>query len=62
LLLLGLTIALGGCQTTSSTVTNTRSQCAAWRAISYSASKDTGMTVRQIRIHNRVGQRLGCWK
>jgi hypothetical protein len=43
-------------------VTDSEAQCAAWRAITYSAKKDTPMTVQQIRTHNQVGRRLGCWK
>lgn len=60
LLLVGLLIS--GCVTTRTTATDRKSQCAAWRAITYSANGDTKMTVDQIRIHNRVGQLLKCWK
>ena len=35
---------------------------AAWRAITYSAKGDTKLTVDQIRTHNLVGRKLGCWK
>jgi len=47
--------------TTGSTATTLRAQCAAWRAITYSAKRDTAPTVRQVRVHNRTGQRFGCW-
>lgn len=47
---------------TTGTVTDKASRCAAWRAITYSAKGDTKLTVDQIRIHNAVGRRLGCWK
>ena len=55
---------LPACVTTDTTGTTTsrQSRCAAWRAITYSASKDTRMTVDQIRTHNAVGRKLGCWK
>lgn len=52
-------MSIAGCQTTSST--EIKAQCAAWRAITYSAKKDTADTVRQVRVHNRTGQNLGCW-
>jgi hypothetical protein len=51
---------LAGCQTTSTT--ETRAQCSAWRAITYSTKGDTAPTVKQVRVHNRTGQNLGCWK
>lgn len=55
---------LANCATTGTTGTATdkASRCAAWRAITYSAKGDTNLTVDQIRIHNAVGRRLGCWK
>lgn len=53
--------SIAGCQTVTSS-TETRAQCAAWRSISYSAKKDTTDTVRQVRVHNRTGQNLGCWE
>lgn len=52
---------ISGCVTTRTTATDRKSQCAAWRAISYSAKGDTPLTVNQIRVHNRVGQLLKCW-
>lgn len=58
-LLLSATL-LGACQTTSST--EIRAQCSAWRAITYSSKGDTALTIKQVRIHNRTGQNLGCWK
>lgn len=61
-LLLGSLLA--GCQTagTLTTVTRSETQCAAWRAITYSSKKDTPLTVEQVRVHNQVGRKLGCWK
>ena len=53
---------LAGCSTIPTTATTTSAQCAAWRAITYSSGKDTAPTVKQIRTHNKVGQKLGCWK
>lgn len=53
---------LAGCQTTSTTVTTREGRCAAWRAITYSAKGDTKLTVDQIRTHNLVGKKLGCWR
>lgn len=58
--LLSIASLLAACSTTSST--ETKAQCAAWRAITYSSKKDTAVTVKQIRVHNRTGQNLGCWK
>ena len=52
-------LILGGCVTTGST--EIKAQCAAWRAIYYSASKDTQATIRQVLVHNRTGKNLGCW-
>ena len=51
-----------GCATTGTTATTVRAQCAAWRAITYSSRNDTAETVRQVRVHNRTGERIGCWK
>lgn len=61
---LSLPLVLGGCQTTGTTgtVTDKASRCAAWRAITYSAKGDTKLTIQQIRTHNLVGRKLGCWK
>lgn len=53
---------LANCQTTGTTVTTREGRCAAWRAITYSAKGDTKLTVDQIRTHNLVGRKLGCWK
>ena len=53
---------LAGCATTNTTATTARAQCAAWRAITYSSKHDTGETVRQVRVHNRAGQKIGCWQ
>jgi hypothetical protein len=56
-------LLLPACATTGSTATtDTAARCAAWRAITYSASKDTQPTVKQIRVHNETGRRLGCWR
>jgi hypothetical protein len=44
------------------TVTAAKTQCEAWRPITYSGTRDTPQTVRQVRVHNRTGQNLGCWK
>lgn len=51
-----------GCVTTRTTATDRKSVCAAWRAITYSAKGDTRMTIDQVRVHNAVGRKLGCWK
>lgn len=57
-----LATLLASCQTTGTTVTTREGRCAAWRAITYSAKGDTKLTVDQIRTHNLVGRKLGCWK
>ena len=55
--------ALAACSTTTSlTATTAKAQCAPWRAISYASKHDTADTVREVRVHNLTGQKLGCWK
>lgn len=55
-------LALAGCQTTGSTATTLdKVQCSPWRAITYSSKHDTKPTIKQVQVHNRTGQRLGCW-
>lgn len=44
------------------TATTVKAQCTAWRAITYSSKGDTAQTVRQVRVHNLTGSKLGCWK
>ena len=53
---------LAGCATTGTSATTARAQCAAWRAISYASRHDTAETVRQVRVHNRTGEKMGCWQ
>jgi outer membrane lipoprotein SlyB len=53
---------LAGCATTGTTATTVSGQCAAWRAITYASKHDTAETVRQVRVHNRTGEKIGCWK
>jgi len=53
---------LAGCATTGTSATTARAQCAAWRAISYASRHDTAETVRQVRVHNRTGAKMGCWQ
>lgn len=36
-------------------------RCGAWRAIRYQYPGDTLRTIEQVRVHNAVGKRLGCW-
>lgn len=55
-------LCLSGCVTTGTTATTTKAICEPWRSISYSGRGDTAKTVREIRVHNRVGQKLRCWK
>jgi hypothetical protein len=43
-------------------VTTVKTQCAAWRSITYSSRRDTAATVREIRVHNLTGQKIGCWQ
>jgi hypothetical protein len=57
-----LLAGLAGCQTTGTTVTTTKAQCGPWRAITYSSKGDTAQTVKQVRVHNRTGQHLKCWR
>jgi uncharacterized lipoprotein YajG len=52
-------LLLAGCQTTATTA---KTVCAPWRAITYSGTKDTPQTVRQVRVHNATGKNVGCWK
>jgi hypothetical protein len=44
------------------TATTLKSQCVPWRAITYAGKHDTAATVRQVRVHNLTGAKLGCWK
>ena len=53
---------LAGCATTGKTATTVKVQCAAWRAITYASRRDTAETARQVRVHNRTGQKIGCWQ
>jgi len=53
---------LGACATTGTTATTVKAQCAAWRAITYASQHDTAETVRQVRVHNRTGRKIGCWQ
>lgn len=55
-------LAVAGCATTHTTATAVKTLCTPWRAITYSGTGDTPQTVRQIRVHNKTGQNLGCWK
>jgi len=47
--------------TTATTATTVEAQCTAWRAIRYHHD-DTAKTVQQVRVHNKTGQNLKCWK
>ena len=53
--------SLAACQT-SMTATAVKTVCSPWRAITYSGTGDTPQTKRQVQVHNRTGQNLGCWK
>jgi len=44
------------------TATTVKAQCAPWRAISYASKHDTAQTVREVRVHNLTGRKLGCWQ
>ncbi len=59
--LLASSLLLAGCATTATTATTAKAQCAAWRAITYASKHDTADTVRQVRVHNRTGRKIGCW-
>ena len=59
--LLTVSLMLSGCVTTSLTATKKASFEAAFRPITYSSSQDTANTVRQIRVHNATGHKLGLW-
>lgn len=55
LLLLLLTLSLGGCVTNAS-------NCAGWQEIILSKQdRLTQLTETQILEHNRQGERQGCW-
>jgi len=58
---IGIALALGGCALPISATTK-EAQCSAWRPITYSKSKDTPETVRQVRTHNLTGKNMNCWK
>lgn len=58
LAVLSMAACLAGCQTTA---TATKTVCAAWTPITYSGTKDTLKTTRQVKVHNKTGQNLGCW-
>lgn len=60
LLLAGCT--LGSQPDLSLTPTTVAELCKPWRSITYSSTKDTPVTVRQVRVHNKTGANLGCWK
>lgn len=57
-LLLGLLLA--GCQTDGSTLPSVA--CTVFQPITYSRSKDTRETVRQVVGHNASGKALCGWK
>jgi hypothetical protein len=58
---LALAVLLAGCVSTGLTATASKTVCRSWVPITYSGRNDTGLTKRQIRVHNRTGQNLGCW-
>lgn len=67
-LLFAAALSLPGCTTLSglsasrSTVTTSAELCRPWQAIPYSSAKDTPKTVRAVRVHNKTGANLKCWK
>jgi len=42
--------------------TSPRTVCAPWKPITYSGTRDTAPTTKQVRVHNLTGRNLGCWK
>jgi hypothetical protein len=58
--LLAAAIALGGCQTTTSAATKA-AKCAGFQPVRYSSKTDSAATIKQARIHNATGRKLGCW-
>ena len=60
-------LIVAGCNTIGS-VTTPKTLCGpagsgkAFQPITYSGLRDTSTTKRQIRVHNRTGQNIGCWK
>ncbi len=58
-LMLSAMLLLAGCETTSST--GTKAKCAGLKPITYSTNLDSAETVKQIRVNNEVGRKLGCW-
>lgn len=63
--LLSLSIGLAGCSTTrlfgpTSLTEASRIQCAPAKPITYSSSKDTAETIKQVRVHNQTYGNLKC--
>lgn len=55
-------LSLGGCASlTPTTATSVKAQCSAFRNITYSQKADSGPTIRQVKVHNLSGHKLGCW-
>lgn len=66
--LLGLIgLSLAGCNGSPTSASARDTVCAPWRAITYASRErhptayDTNTTIRLIQVHNRTGQKLGCW-
>ena len=60
LTLIGATLMLAGCATTTPSAA-TRGACGAFRPISW-ASADTDPTIRQVKAHNADGRELCSWR
>lgn len=60
-ILLAAGLALGGCQTTTSSAT-TAAKCSGLEPIRYSSKSDSAETIRQARTHNATLAKLGCIK
>ncbi len=56
---LALPLTVAGCQTATPTTATTNAVCSAWQPITYSASKDTPETVRQV-VGNNAAREAFC--
>lgn len=64
--LLLLPLSLASCATLSTGTASSaqltkQAVCGPWRPITYSGTKDTPETVRQVQVHDQAGKNLGCW-
>lgn len=62
MLFLILPLSLASCATFGTgTAVSTAAVCNPWKPITYSGTKDTPATTRQIKVHNATGVTMKCW-